>query len=110
MAGEILVLVTCPQSESENLARTLVQERLAACVNIIDKVRSIYMWEGKLADEPETLLIIKTHRSLWSELRIRLHVLHSYDVPEIISIPIEQGHQPYLDWLNASVRVTAGEN
>jgi periplasmic divalent cation tolerance protein len=104
MASEILVLVSAPAGESEQLAKTLVEERLAACVNIMPNVRSVYSWEGKICNETEELLVIKTNRSMWDALRERVEQLHSYDVPEIISLPIEDGHKPYLDWLNACVR------
>lgn len=104
MAGEIIILVTAPASESEKLARALVEERLAACVNVLDNVRSIYVWDGNLCNETEHLLIIKSSRNVWDELHNRIKELHSYDVPEIIALPIELGHQPYLNWLNSSVR------
>lgn len=103
MKSEILVLVSAPASESEQLAKTLVEERLAACVNVLSNIRSIYVWQGKLCNEAEELLVVKTNRSAWNALRERVEQLHSYDVPEIICIPIEDGHKPYLDWLNASV-------
>lgn len=103
MAGEILVLVTAPSSESEQLAKTLVEERLAACVNIMSNVRSIYVWEGKVCNESEELLVIKSTRSAWDALTHRVKQLHSYDVPEIICVSIEDGDKPYLDWLNAAV-------
>jgi periplasmic divalent cation tolerance protein len=106
MGDEILVLVTCPASESENLAKTVVQERLAACVNVVPGIRSIYLWEGKLCNEIEELLVMKTTGATWIRLRDRVKELHSYDVPEIISIPIKEGHQPYLDWLKAAVAGT----
>lgn len=105
MAGEIIVLVTCPASESEELARALVEEKLAACVNIVGDVRSIYVWEGKLCNEIEQLLVVKSSRAIWDDLCSRVKELHSYDVPEIIALPIEAGHAPYLAWLNSAVSV-----
>lgn len=104
MAGEIIVLVTAPASESEKLARALVEERLAACVNVLDNVRSIYVWDGNLCNEIENLLVIKSSKAVWDELQNRIKELHSYDVPEIIALPIEAGHHAYLNWLNSSVR------
>lgn len=104
MTGEIVVLVTCPQQESEKLAQVLVEERLAACVSIIDNVRSIYLWEGNLCKETEHLLLIKATDSVWPQLSERVKSLHSYDVPEIIALPITSGSQPYLDWLNSGVK------
>lgn len=106
MADEILVLVTCPASESENLAKTVVQERLAACVNVLPGIRSIYLWDGKLCNESEELLVIKSTGDAWIKLRNRVKELHSYDVPEIISLPIKDGHQPYLDWIKTAVAGT----
>lgn len=103
MAGEIVVLVTCPPAESENLAIALVEERLAACVNIINGVQSIYLWDGKVCNETEKLLVIKSHSSVWDKLRDRVHELHSYDVPEVVSLPIADGLKPYMDWIGASV-------
>ncbi len=104
MSGEeMLVLVTCPESESEKLARALVEEHLAACVNILDRVRSIYLWEGNLCNEAENLLLIKTKRSVWTEFSERVSSLHPYDVPEIIAVNIDQGSKPYMEWLNSAV-------
>ncbi len=105
MAGEIIVLVSCPPDESEKLARTLVEERLAACVNIIERVRSIYVWEGKICNESEELLVIKSNTSVWSKLEERVKELHSYEVPEIVMIALEDGYKPYIDWLNSAVTV-----
>ena len=104
MPGEIIVLVTSPRTESEKLAKLLVEERLAACVNIMPSVRSIYLWDGNLCDENEDLLIIKSTSSVWEELSTRIGELHSYDVPEIIAIPIQLGAPSYLNWLNDSVK------
>ena len=98
----LVVYSTAPPEEADALARTLVEERLAACVNIAP-VRSCYIWEGKLNLDPEALLIIKTSRECFEMLRKRIAELHSYAVPEIIALPITEGHQPYLDWLACSV-------
>lgn len=106
MGDEILVLVTCPASESENLAKTVVEERLAACVNVLPGVRSVYLWEGNLCNEMEELLVIKSTADTWNKLRDRVKELHSYDTPEIISVMIKDGHKPYLDWLRAAVAGT----
>ena len=84
------------------MARALVEERLAACVNI-SPVRSCYIWEGKLNLDEEALLIIKTTKSQFEPLQKRILELHSYAVPEIIALPIIEGHQPYLDWMAQSV-------
>jgi len=98
----LVVYCTASPEEADALARALVQERLAACVNIAP-VRSCYIWEGKLSLNPEALLIIKTTREGFEPLKKRIAELHSYAVPEIIALPIAEGHQPYLDWLSRSV-------
>jgi periplasmic divalent cation tolerance protein len=97
----LVVFCTAPQGEAEFLARTLVEERLAACVNI-SPVRSCYIWEGKLNLDDEALLIIKTETSRFEPLKNRILMLHSYAIPEIIALPIVAGHQPYLDWMSQS--------
>ncbi len=81
------------------LCRTLVSERLVACGNIVPGVRSIYRWEGHLEDEPECVLVLKTVKSKVSDLLIRVPELHPYEVPEVLVLRIESGHQPYLDWV-----------
>jgi periplasmic divalent cation tolerance protein len=101
----VIVLVTSPAAESEKLACALVQEGLAACVNVVDGIRSIYVWEGKLCNESEQLLVVKSTRAKWHLLKDRVKELHPYDVPEIICLPIEDGYKPYLDWLSNAVRV-----
>ena len=97
----VVVFCTAPQGEAESLAKTLVEERLAACVNI-SPVRSCYIWEGKLNLDEETLLIIKAKKSRFEPLKNRILMLHSYAIPEIIALPIIAGHQPYLDWISQS--------
>lgn len=101
--GEFLVVYcTAPPEEAEGLAQALVEERLVSCVNIAS-VRSCYIWEGKLNLDAEALLIIKTTRSRFAPLKKRILELHSYAVPEIIALPVTEGHQPYLDWITRSV-------
>lgn len=96
----IVVLVTCgSEEEAERIARSLVNERLAACVNLLPPIRSIYRWEGKVCDEREWLLIIKTQAERFRQLEHRIRSLHSYSVPEIISLPILEGSSPYLAWV-----------
>lgn len=100
--GELIVLVTSPKDIAESLATTLVEEHLAACVNIVPGVTSIFFWEGKVCQEAEVLLLIKTTKSSWNQLMARVKELHTYDIPEIVGLPITEGFQPYLDWLNKS--------
>ncbi len=100
MSEPIVVLVTCgSEEESLKIAQLLVEDRLAACVNLVPPVRSIYRWEGKIWDEEEWILIIKTQKHRFEELERNVKALHSYSVPEIISLPIIQGASSYLDWL-----------
>jgi len=84
------------------MAKALVEERLAACVNVA-QVRSHFVWEGRLCSEPEELMIIKTEQRMVEALKDRILALHSYQVPEIIVIPIKDGHQPYFKWIDQSV-------
>jgi len=79
-----------------------VQSRLAACVNIIDAVQSIYSWEGKICDDGEALMVIKTSRGRFEALRDEVVKLHPYDVPEVVALPIVDGHEPYLQWVGRS--------
>lgn len=96
----IVVLVTAPSADgAAKIARTLVEEHLAACVNIVPGIRSIYRWEGRVADDPEWLLVIKTGRRCFAELEARVLALHPYSVPEVIAVEIVEGSKPYLDWL-----------
>ena len=96
----IVVFVTCgSEEEAVKISNALVEERLAACVNLISPVRSIYRWEEKIWDEKEWLLIIKTQRKRFQEIETRVKSLHSYSVPEIISLPIVEGSSSYLNWL-----------
>jgi periplasmic divalent cation tolerance protein len=100
----IVVYVTAGSStEASRLARALVEERLAACVNQIGPVQSIYRWEGKLEQSEEQLLIIKTKRELFTALERRVRELHSYSVPEIVALPIIDGSPEYLRWLGEQV-------
>ncbi|HOV67833.1 MAG TPA: divalent-cation tolerance protein CutA [Methanoregulaceae archaeon] len=95
-----VVLVTAPPGEASTLARLLVDERLAACVQLV-KIRSIYRWEGQVEDQPEELLLIKTRRSLADRVCARVREVHPYEVPEALVLPVASGLDPYLDWLLA---------
>jgi periplasmic divalent cation tolerance protein len=101
----VVVLVTAPSADSAAaMARTLVEEGLAACGNIIPAIRSIYRWEGAVHDDAEALLVLKTERRLIQDLKARLPALHPYQVPELLVLPVEDGLGPYLAWVAASVR------
>jgi periplasmic divalent cation tolerance protein len=100
MSDPIVVLVTCgSEEEAVKISNALVEAHLAACVNLVSPIRSIYRWEGKIWDEKEWLLIIKTQKERFGELEKRVKSLHSYSVPEIISLPILEGSSSYLNWL-----------
>ncbi len=90
--------------KAAEVARTLVSEQLAACVNLVAPVRSIYRWQGDVSDETETLAVIKTTTERFEAMRTRLVELHPYEVAEVIALPIEAGHAPYLAWITDSVR------
>lgn len=101
MSGAIVVYITAPnESEAVNIAKRLVEERLCGCVNIVKDIRSIYSWQGKIEDDKEVLLIVKTKEGLFEPLSQIVKQLHSYTVPEIIAIPIIKGSKQYLDWLD----------
>ena len=104
MTEKIVVLCTCASAEeAERLARELVGARLAACVNILPGVRSFYRWQGKLEDAVEHLLLIKSSRDRFDELRAAIERLHSYDVPEVVAHAIVDGAPNYLDWLQKNL-------
>ena len=101
--GIVVVLVTCPsQSLGKRLARALVQERLAACVNVIPGLTSIYRWEGKICRDAEVLLVIKTLRMRLPALIRRIRALHPYSIPEVIALPLVGGLASYLSWVRNS--------
>jgi len=106
LTDKIVVLVTCRSSaEARKIARALVEKRLAACVNIFRvPVESIYRWNGKVEKAIEVLLIIKSSRRRFPALEREIKRLHSYDVPEIIELPIAEGSRAYLAWISDSVR------
>lgn len=99
-----VALITAPDLEvAARLARAFVEERLAACVNLVPGVRSIYRWEGKVEDDAEVLLVVKTHATRREALAARLRELHPYDVPELVFLAISAGSAPYLAWIAKEV-------
>jgi periplasmic divalent cation tolerance protein len=105
MTDKIVILCTCSSAEEAGkLARSLVEERLAACVNVIPQVRSYYRWKGDLEFSDECLLAIKSSRPLFEALRARVEQMHSYEVPEILALAVEAGSEKYLNWLGANLR------
>ena len=103
-ADYCLVLCTCPDADTANeLAVALVEQRLAACVNVLPGVTSVYGWDGRVEKASEQLLLIKTEAGGLAGLETFIKQRHSYEVPEIIAIPIERGSQDYFDWISAWV-------
>lgn len=98
----VVLVTTGSEEEAERIAACLVDERLAACVNIVGPIRSVYRWEGTVQNERELLLIIKARTDAFARLQERVSELHSYDTPEIIALPITAGFEPYLHWLRDS--------
>jgi len=98
--NEIVVFITAStEEEAVKIARALVESRLAACVNIVKDIRSIYRWQGKIEDEKEVLMIVKSQRKHFATLSEKVKKMHSYQVPEIIAFPIIEGLENYLKWL-----------
>lgn len=101
----IVVLITASsQEEAEKIANGLVDAEVAACVNIVPKIKSIFKWQGKKDAADEVLLIAKTKQDRFKDLKEAVKSLHSYDVPEIISIPISEGNEDYLNWIAEVVK------
>jgi len=101
----LLALCTCPDAETaDRIARTLVEERLAACVNRLPGVVSTYRWNDAIAVDEEVLLVIKTRRDRYAELQARVVALHPYELPEVIAIEIGDGYAPYLAWIDRETR------
>jgi periplasmic divalent cation tolerance protein len=104
MTDKIIVFVTCESKEqAENIAQIVVTEKLAACVNVMPGIRSCYVWERKLTWSDEVLLLIKTTRGRFDQLRDRVKALHSYSVPEIAGVGIDDAFDKYLEWIDMSV-------
>ncbi|HEX9100984.1 MAG TPA: divalent-cation tolerance protein CutA [Polyangia bacterium] len=100
----LVVLVTVPDgATADKLAEALVGERLAACVNVLGGVRSVYRWKGAVERAEELLCVCKTTRAAFPRLHARVVELHPYELPEVIALPVEAGHAPYLEWITASV-------
>jgi len=110
MSNALIVLVTAPNiEEASRIADALVGGRLAACVNILSGIESVYRWKGRVARDSETLMIIKTTDERYAELEVQIKALHSYTTPEVIAIRIERGSEAYLKWLGESVALQAND-
>lgn len=104
MTDKIVVLCTCStEEEAERLARELVGARVAVCVNVLPKARSFYRWKGEIEEASECLLIIKSSRALFDALRAAIERSHSYEVPEILALPIVEGAPNYLGWMQENL-------
>lgn len=101
----IVVFVTArDKAEAERIAKGLLEARLIACVNILDGIKSMFWWEGKIDQSQEALLILKSQKSCFPQIVEKVKSLHSYDLPEIIALPVIEGSKDYLAWINASVQ------
>jgi len=104
MTDKIMVFSTCAsEQDAEKLARELVESRVAACVNIVAGVRSVYRWQGTVESAGEWLLVIKSSRERFAELRATLERVHSYEVPEVLAVPVVDGAANYLNWLEGQL-------
>ena len=99
MAYIIVFMTASNKEEAEKIVRALLEERLIACANIIDHLSSFFWWQGKIEEEKEVLVIMKSNENLFKKLSKRVTELHSYDVPEILALPIVDGSSSYLEWL-----------
>jgi periplasmic divalent cation tolerance protein len=105
MAQEVLVvLVTCPPDKAEAIAQGLVEDRVAACVNVVPALRSVYRWKDGVQKDEEALLLVKTTRDRFDALKQAVLARHPYELPEVIAIPVDRGHAPYIDWVVESTR------
>ena len=100
----VLLITTNSSEEAHKIAEMLLDQRKVACVNIVPKVSSLFWWQGNLESDQESLLIIKTKAAQLTEIVRSVKELHSYDVPEIIALPIIGGNQDYLDWIDKEVK------
>ncbi len=105
MSNYIIIYITTGSiNEAKKIGRALLEEKLVACSNIISPIRSIYRWQGKICDDKEALMILKTRKKLFKQIVKIVEELHSYDVPEIIAMPIIEGSSKYLSWLNEETK------
>lgn len=100
MTDTRILLVTVPDHDTGSaIVRRLVEEGLVACGNLVPGLLSIYRWEGQVQEDPELLVVLKTHRDRIDELLVRIPELHPYDVPEVLALPVSEGFEPYVDWV-----------
>ena len=100
MAKDVLVvLVTCPPDKAQGIAAALVEERVAACVNVVPSLSSVYRWKGAVHVDSEALLIVKSTRDRFEALKQAVLRHHPHELPEVIAVPVDRGHAPYLEWV-----------
>jgi periplasmic divalent cation tolerance protein len=99
----VILVTTGTLRQAEDIARALVEEKLAACCNILPAIRSVYRWQGATQEDEEQLLIIKSKTARFSQIEARVRELHAYDVPEVIMLPVTGGSAPYLAWIEQSL-------
>jgi periplasmic divalent cation tolerance protein len=105
MTNKIVVFSTCGSAEeAERLARQLVESRLAACVNVLTQIRSCYRWKGGVEVSGECMLVIKTSRDLFDSVRLKLEAAHSYELPEVLALPVIDASPNYLAWLDSELQ------
>ena len=105
----IILTTVSAVEEGQSIANLLVEKQLAACVNIIPNISSVYRWKGKIQSEPEVLLLIKTTKDLETAVYEEVQAVHSYNTPELVTLPITNGSETYLDWMTAAVCKTVGD-
>ena len=102
----LLVLVSCPPDKADGIALELLEAGLAACINVVPLVKSLYHWQGKVQQDNESLMLIKCAANNFTALQGRILEIHPYELPEIIAVPIQTGHAEYLDWISANTKKT----
>ena len=111
MSDYVAVLITAgSQAEADQIARTLVQESLAACVNVVPGLTSFYRWEGEVQQDEEWLLVAKSRHDTLDALTARVQAIHSYDVPEVIALPLAGGSEAYLSWIDQEVQISTPDH
>ena len=98
-----VVLCTCPPNDASRIAKTLLEEKMVACVNVVAGVRSMYRWKNKVTEDAESLLVIKTPERCYDTMAARLQQIHPYEVPEVLSLDVNNGSDTYISWVNDSV-------
>lgn len=99
----VIFITAANKKEAQSLTRQLIKHKLAACVNIVDKIESFFWWQGKVDSAKEALLIIKSKKSKLTKIIKLVKSMHSYEVPEVIALPIISGYRPYLNWIGESI-------